>query len=38
MRTDSNTALIARELDIDAATVRQYRKRYLDKMRKAVAL
>ena len=35
MRTDYNTKVAARKLDIDDVTVRQYRKRYHDKIRKA---
>lgn len=38
MRTDHNTAVIARQLGIGEDTVRQYRKRYRDKIRKVAAL
>jgi hypothetical protein len=37
MRTDHNTAIIARELGIGEDTVRQYRMRYRDKIRKVAA-
>ncbi len=35
MQMDYDTAAIARKLSIDTSTVRQYRKRYQDKVRKA---
>jgi DNA-binding NarL/FixJ family response regulator len=38
MRTDHNTQVIASELQLDQDTVRQYRKRYRDKLRAAAGL
>jgi hypothetical protein len=38
MRTDHDTAAIAQELKISPDTVRQHRKRYRDKLRKAAGL
>lgn len=38
MRTDHDTAAISRQLQVDPVTVRQFRKRYRDKLRQAAGL